>query len=116
MTEWERCLPWLMAALEYDETNNIDHVYREICEGRAQFWAGKQSAAVTAICNNPNGKSLFIWLAGGDMSELCGGMMQAATAYAKANDCKWLEISGRKGWKRIHSDFREKSTLLIKEI
>lgn len=113
MDEWERCAPYIADALEGAYT--LEDVYREIEEGRAQFWPMRRSAVVTRIHRYPRGRVLRIWIAGGDLDELLG-YLPAVDNYAREQDCNRVEIEGRKGWAKVLPGYRETKVVLTKEI
>ena len=115
--DWERCSPWLAAALGDDPTHSMDDVRRliECGSGQHQFWAGKRSAIVTEIVVSPRRWSLHFWLAGGDLEEILE-MKPLIEAWGKAAGCSRVTISGRIGWERVLKDYRRVCVVLSKEI
>lgn len=100
--DWERCKPWLEAALQHDGGHyDIEDVLSEIVSGNAHFWPGKQSAGVTQFWFFPKVKALNYWLAGGDLKELVDDMLPCVEAWAAANGCGKIIISGRRGWAKV---------------
>lgn len=100
--EWERCKPWLEAALEFDGGHyGIDDVLLEVAQGTAQFWPGRNCAGVTQFWTFPRAKALNYWLAGGDMRELVDDMLPCVEAWALDQGCDKIIISGRTGWARV---------------
>lgn len=98
---WERCAPWLEAALEHSSgTHTLADVKACVERGTALFWAGKDAAMVTEITDYPQLKALNFWLAGGDLAELRDTLRPLAEAYAKAHGCRFATIVGRAGWAR----------------
>lgn len=106
VSEWERCKPWITAALGYqddDEHHTPDTVMGEVLAGRAQFFPAEKSAVVTRVHDEPEGRFLRIWLAGGDKDELLS-LLHAADWWAREFGCRWIEVEGRVGWVRVLSD------------
>lgn len=100
--EWERCKPWLAAALEYGADHySIDDVYAEVLSGDAQFWPGRECAGVTQVWTFPQAKALNYWLAGGDLRELVDEMLPCVERFAAAIGCKKIIVSGRGGWAKV---------------
>ena len=98
--EWDRCAPYLEAALRYSHgTHDLIHVYEDIASNRATLWPFERSAVVTQITTYPKVKVLTFWLAGGDMRDLLSHEPGIA-AWAIEQGCTRLGISGRKGWSR----------------
>lgn len=68
--------------------------------GNARLWLGERSAAVTQIEEHPRLKALTVWLAGGDLGELKDVLLPQAEAFARAQGCRFLAVTGRQGWAR----------------
>jgi hypothetical protein len=101
VAEWERCRPWLEAALEHDGGHyGIDDVWDAILAGRATFWPGKRSAVVSQFWYFPKAKVCNHWLAGGDMDELLNEMQPVIDDWARKAGCAEMTIAGRPGWVR----------------
>lgn len=114
--EWERCTPYIEAALDYaNHSHNIGDVRRAIEIGNAQFFPLENSAIVTEIVDYPKKSVCRIWLAGGDLDELIHAEKHIAR-WAKQIGCHGMEIIGRKGWQRKLSDYRDTSVVLVKEL
>ena len=92
---------YIEAALEYSGgTHAFDDVVEGINKGVMQLWPAKNSAAVTEIVQYARKRVLNVFLAGGDLSEIVGGL-DAATEWAKAQGCESITLYGRKGWERV---------------
>ena len=101
MTDWERCRPWIEAALEYSHgVYEIEDVEAEIGKGEAVFWPGEAAAAVTQFIETRKGKFLLFWLAGGDLPEL-RRMHDAIRRWGIEQGCSRSLIIGRPGWARV---------------
>jgi hypothetical protein len=102
MTEWERCRPWIEAALVHAEgTHRIEDIADGIASGRFQFWPGKNCAAVTEIIVYPRLTALNFFLLGGDLTELLHEMEPAICKWGKAMGCSRVIGAGRKGFERV---------------
>lgn len=99
--EWERCSPWLGAALERDGTHNLDDVLAMVLADDAQFWPGERSAVITEILTLPKVRALHVWLAGGDMDELIENMLPVIEDFARRAGCDRFSVAGRHGWERV---------------
>ena len=116
--EWERCRPWIEAALEYaGGTHMIEDVREAVETGRALLLAGRQSAMVCEVQIYPQFKSFHVWLAGGDLAEIRSSQPQLEE-YARHLGCARISIAGRRGWVRAINDlgYQEKFTTVVKEI
>jgi len=99
--EWTRCAPWIEAALAHaGGTHRPDDVKSMITRGEAGFWAGRSSAAVALVEDDPCERRLLIWLAGGDLAELGGPLLEQMEAWGRAGGCRRALIIGRPGWER----------------
>lgn len=99
--EWERCAPWLQAALinggDYYDLSDVEQAVRA---GEALFWPGEKSAVVTQVWRFPKATILNFWLAGGDMTEIVDDMRPVIEAYGKVQGCTKTVVVGRLGWVR----------------
>ena len=99
--EWERCAPWIEAALARGMGfHTLEDVLDQCVAGRAVFWPGKRSAVVTEFQFYPRAKALNYWLIGGDLDELLDEMAPHIEAWAKAEGCTDVTGAGRRGWER----------------
>lgn len=99
--EWERCAPWLEAALVHcGGTHDLADVKGCVERGTATFWPGGQAAMITEIVDYPKMRTLNFWLAGGDLAELRDVLRLKAETYARHMGCKYATIVGRAGWAR----------------
>lgn len=103
MSEWERCAPWIEAALPYaGNTHTIEDVRHHVETGRALLLAGQRSAMVLEVIYYPQCNALRVWLAGGDLNELKlaaapGGQLEQLALHRA---CDRIRIEGRRGWVR----------------
>ena len=92
----ERCRGWLTPALE---DASWAEVAGELAARRAQLWPGERAAMVTTLQITPQGPTCHVWLGGGELSELLE-MAPGIEAWARAQGCAFVTLSGRKGWAR----------------
>jgi hypothetical protein len=99
--EFDRCKPWIAAALEYaGGTHDIEHIREAVLRGDLQLWAGNGSAIVTEIENYPRMRVLNFFLAGGNLEEL-ELMTPGIEQWAKEKwGCSAAKLAGRQGWQR----------------
>ncbi|WP_207483121.1 hypothetical protein [Arenibaculum pallidiluteum] len=115
-TEWERCGPWLAAALEHaGGTHALDDVCARVLAGRAQFWPAPDAALVTEIVAYDRLRACRVWLGGGALERL-RDMVRSVEAWATAQGCARVEILGRPGWERAIPEVRKIAVLLVKEL
>lgn len=104
--EWERCRPWIEAALDNlaTRTGLVTHtsqdVWDQIERTEAQFWPFERSAAVTEIIEHPRAKIFHIWLCGGEWTDLEANLDEALE-WGRSRGCQWATTAGRVGWKRV---------------
>ena len=98
--EFERCKPYIEAALEYTGgTHDIIDIYEGLYKGTMQLWPAEKSCLVTEIINYPKMKVLNIFLGGGDLTEILS-MHEDVIRWAKDQNCTALNMTGRFGWKK----------------
>lgn len=117
--EWERCRPWLEAALAHSViTHTIDDVKVAIESGEMQLWPGQNAALVTTITHYPRADICSFFLAGGNLDEILFGLEPHVCAWAKAKGCKVTLVAGRKGWERVlgPNGYTQSAMLLAKEL
>ncbi len=72
----------------------------EIQSGRAQLWAGEGGAVVTQCVTAQDGRTLHIWLAGGELAAVLA-LRPGIEAWARGLGCEAITIEGRAGWARV---------------
>ena len=115
---WDRCRPWIEAALEYSGgTHTIDDIRKAIEARRMILLAGARSALVCEVVEYPRLRALNIFLAGGELNDV-RSFDEHLVALARTLDCQRITISGRHGWERAlrHLDYLPRWTVLAKEI
>jgi hypothetical protein len=115
---WQRCKPWIEAALPHTGgTHTIEDVERDIMSGRMALIPRERSAFVVELIAYPRLRALHIFLAGGDLSEL-KSFDPHMDRIARSLGCSRVTIAGRKGFARALKDlgFREKWTVLAKDV
>ena len=116
LAEWNRCGPWLQAALDHaGNTHALDNVREMVERGEAQFWPASCSAVVTEIIEYPRCKALRFWLVGGDLAEL-RRIQPVIEAWGRHIGCARAEGAGRRGWERALRDYRQLAVMYTKEL
>lgn len=98
-TTWAACRDWLLAALQPQDGDEAA-LSADIRSGRAQLWAGEGGAVVTQCVSAQDGRSLHIWLAGGDLAAVLA-LRPGIEAWARGLGCEAITIEGRAGWARV---------------
>lgn len=119
VSEWKRCEPWIEAALEYaGGSHTIEDVERGILAGRFALVPLERSALVLERVDYPQYRALHVFLAGGELSEIKAYFDHQLPEIARANGCKKMTISGRRGWVRALKDigFSEAYTTITRDV
>lgn len=113
--EIERCIqrvenaPW-----------TLEDVRRELEEGRAQAWGLRDSERVlgfwiTRIENTWTAKYGLVWIVAGDGLDIGLPVYRGVIEpWFREQGCQWIEMNGRKGWKRVLPDYNEVAVVLRK--
>lgn len=97
LADWLVWLAWLRPAM----VDTTEHDLRQaLCAGRAQIWPGESAAMVTEVVDEPDGRALHVWLAGGDLAGVMA-LKPGVEAWGRAMGCDYVSIEGRKGWARL---------------
>lgn len=99
---------------------DVEDVLEELEAGRAQAWGLRSDQVmgfwITRIENTYSKKFGLVWITAGT------GMDVALPVYREfiepwfwEQGCQWIEIHGRKGWKRVMPDYEERAVILVKE-
>ena len=114
-SEWDRCAPWIAAAAKHSQgVYEVEDVRKAVEDGEAVFWPGESAAVVTQFVENPRGRFLLFWMAGGDLAEL-RRMHDAICEWGAAQGCVRSLIIGRQGWARA-LDYEPVWTTMMKEL
>ena len=94
--------PWLAPALARGDERGLSksELKRLISNGQAMLWPGEGGALVTQCVATPEGRFLHVWLGGGSLGTL-EALRPGVEAWARAMDCQWTSIEGRRGWGRV---------------
>ena len=99
MTDWwPRCRDWILPALAREDEDEAELV-GDLAAGRAQLWPGEGAAMVTQCVDEPQGRCLHVWLAGGALAEILR-LRPGVEAWARAQGCGRVTLNGRGGWAR----------------
>lgn len=96
----ERARPFVEAALHDGGGRwTFEDVIAEIEAGEAHLWRFERSVVVTRFLDEPAGRTLFYWLAGGDLEEI-KAREPDMTAWGKSQGCNRKMLVGRRGWEK----------------
>lgn len=114
--EWDRCSPWLQAALDHaGNLFSLDDVKQSVLRGEAMFLPGIEAAVVAEIRVFPQKRIFNCWLAGGDLEELKLAFAPTVRRYAKKSNCDAITIQGRPGWQRVFN-MKQQGVVLTEEV
>lgn len=99
MKEYQRARAWLLKALEFEGDPEVELVAK-LQAGHAQLWLGERCAMVTEVHQESEGRSLHVWLAGGDLDEIVS-LTPGIAAWGRMMGCVEATIEGRPGWARV---------------
>ena len=90
-------------------------------EPYAQLWIGiddgLKAVAVTQICVYPRRKVARVWIfAAEDAPSWIAGDLMHIEAWAKAEGCSEIEMSGRLGWRKRLPGWGVREVLMTKEL
>ena len=115
--QFERCWPWLCAAVErYGHTHEKEHIWDAIERGAASLCPLPHAAILTSIESHPTGlKECYAWLAGGDLREIVAVEPHLANLHKQAG-CHRVALRARPGWQRALNGYRMYGSILIKDL
>ncbi len=123
--EFERCWPWLEAALAafaYTHndvvwpTHKKEHVLALITNNLAFFWPSKTCAIVTYFVKYPTGlKQHTTWLAGGELKEI-KRMTLHIEEWGRKQGCHMQFGYGREAWVRVLDGYKKHGTNRSKDL
>lgn len=104
MDDFERCRPWIEAALEEGGgTHSIDDIRDAVASHKMTLMAGQHSALLLELISYPQFKALRVFGVGGDKHKALDELQQFALqipGIAKELGCHRYEGGGRSGWLR----------------
>lgn len=115
-TEFERCAPYIQAALDRDiGTHELSDVWDCIATGKAQFWPYPNSAIVTVWQPYPRKTVLRFWLCGGELKE-CVAAAVVIEDWAREAGADMVTVSGRGGWLRALPEYKKIAVYIAKAL
>ena len=119
---WEEVVPLLARVAPHTEGElEPDDYIEPLTHGDMQLWVGVENkhvkaALVTQIVPYPQKKVLrLISLAGEDFQEI-KDFLEMVEVFALKNECSALEMWGRKGWKKLLSDWKDSYIVYTKDL
>lgn len=99
LAQFERCKPWLEAALRTPAPNVLASIQERVASGEMQIWPGEHCAALTEMADFPlsGARVLTVWLAG-DLAEALE-LQPGVEAWARAKGCTRIVVGdGVREW------------------
>lgn len=117
MIDHRRLMQLQSALTKSGGRHDIENVIRNLENGHAQVWETEHSTVVTQVVDYDTYRSLNVWLAGGEMDDIIE-LLEEGEEWARMCGCSVLEVTGRRGWKRVLAPFgfREEAVVLTKDI
>ena len=119
---WEEVVPLLARVVPHTEGElEPDDYIEPLTHGDMQLWVVIENkhvnaALVTQIVPYPQKKVLrLISLAGEDFQEI-KNFLEMVEVFALKNECSALEMWGRKGWKKLLSDWKDSYIVYTKDL
>ena len=119
---WEEVVPLLARVAPHTEGElEPDDYIEPLTHGDMQLWVVVENkrvnaALITQIIPYPQKKVLrLISLAGEDFQEI-KGFLEMVEGFALKNGCSSLEMWGRKGWKKLLSDWKDSYIVYTKDL
>ena len=119
---WEEVVPLLARVAPHTEGElEPDDYIEPLTHGDMQLWVVVENkhvnaALITQIIPYPQKKVLrLISLAGEDFQEI-KGFLEMVEVFALKNGCSSLEMWGRKGWKKLLSDWKDSYIVYTKDL
>lgn len=92
----------------------VETVMEEVEAGEAHLWNFPKSIVVTRFLDEPAGRTLLYWLAGGDLNEIIQ-MEPHMTAWGQSHGCTRKMLVGRAGWQRA-LNWKRSAVVLLETI
>ena len=93
----------LQPALDRSGTHRMQDIEAGVEAGRFQLWVKPQMVGITEIIDFPLKRVLHIFLVGGNLEQI-KSMHDEVWAWAQAQGCSEMTLSGRPGWSKALKD------------
>ena len=122
LDHWDAVVPLLARVLErMDSGRGLEDILTALQERKMQLWSVNnwQAACVTRLGSMPQWSALtVVYLAGDGLSEWFDDLMEVLESFANDHGCKYVEVVGRKGWKKVGArrGYREAAIVMRKQL
>ena len=86
-----------VALLHANSSHTVDDLVSMVLNGQLTMTTHEESFSITSIQISPQHKCLHFMIVGGNLEEILS-LHNLYAETAKANGCKYMTFSGRKGW------------------
>ena len=114
MQAWREIRPLVQRVLARTDEYAIGDVLHFLVSGEWQLWKLPRSFAVTRFAHFPQHKSCVVVMCAGELGEIVEAHTDLCD-WARAHECKYMEIFGRAGWEKALG-YKEQSRILRKEL
>lgn len=100
---WPLAAPLVAQAIERTPYWTLDDVRRTIASGSRQLWVlvpGIEAVLVTEIMLYSTGRRLQLFACAGELPADWTEHLGRVEAWARKNDCRGIDLNGRRGWAR----------------
>ena len=113
---WNEIAPLLERIATTDTP--LSHVKEMVANREAQVWCvgtPLECVLVTKVENSRDYRYGLMWMAAGDM-RLVSDVKEIVENWFRSMGCKYIQIIGRRGWKKTLPDYNEQSVNLVKTL
>lgn len=89
--------------------------WEEVLAADTVLFEGHKSVLLTHLAEIKGIKSLSVWVAAGELSEVLQ-LVDQAEDHARQAGCKQIVFIGRRGWIRAAKGYRDTATIGVKEL
>jgi hypothetical protein len=116
LARWEE-IESLLKDIELVDTP-LSHVRDMVASREAQVWCigdPIECVLVTKVENTKDYRYGLLWLCSGDL-RMIDSVHGIVENWFRSLDCKYVQITGRRGWKKLLPDYTEQSINLVKNL
>lgn len=116
LARWDELSP-ILSRVEGMDTP-LSHMREMVASREAQVWCigdPIECVLLTKIENTKEYRYGLLWIAAGDL-RLVEVANKIVEPWFKSLECKYVQIIGRRGWKKILPEYTERSVNLVKQL
>jgi len=120
-TIWPDVAEWISLAMSRGRMGCFTDVEADVLHGNAYLWLAIEdrtvlAAAVTKVTSDENERLCTLVACAGHDWRRFGSLIDGLEDYARAEDCRAMEICGRPGWSRRLKDYRLVKAVIRKNL